>query len=547
MQKLTSCLNKMNKIYMIALGVCCILLLIMPAHAAADSQSAQDDDDGWSWAAYGELKLENDRGWANCLKGKFPEQIDKLIIGKDVTTFRLYSIPSELPSPDFFDDFEIEGYDRNGEPYYNYFSSVYLSPLKIEVESGNKVFRVIDGLLINTVTDELVLSERGLRDVVIPEGVKTITRAAFYERKIDSVSFPSTLVTIEPNAFMRCIYITSIDIPASVTQIRSSAFSNCPRLEHITLNEGLEFIGAYAFCESPMREIQIPASVREIDNQAFWDCNDLETVVLQKGLKKIDHRAFFGCEQLININIPEEVEFIGEAAFGWNRSLERVVLPDSLQQIDEETFLDCMLSLLRLPPKLEFIVYNYKTQEWGTDPTVKTEKTFGASTIDMLVFSGSDYDFGEPAFIEVKNAYFLEKPPKRIGKILIEGLTTNIYCSEEYADNWNDESVAQWVRDKISFMPLSELQAIVDKEVYATPTPGPTAAPTPTPTATPKPTISPTPALTATPVPEEPTGSGVDPVIIALGVTIALAMAAVVFLAVKGRARKKGRRKTKRQ
>ena len=346
---------------------------------------------------------------------------------------------------------------------------------------------------------------------------------------------------------MRCIYITSIDIPASVTQIRSSAFSNCPRLEHITLNEGLEFIGAYAFCESPMREIQIPASVREIDNQAFWDCNDLETVVLPKGLKKIDHRAFFGCEQLININIPEEVEFIGEAAFGWNRSLERVVLPDSLQQIDEKTFLDCKLSLLRLPPKLEFIVYNHKTQEWGADPTVKTEKTFGASTIDMLVFSGSDYDFGEPAFIEVKNAYFLEKPPKRIGKILIEGLTTNIYCAEEFADEWNTWRVDEWVRDKISFMPLSELQAIVDQEVYATPTPNPTAAPTPTPTPTPKPTATPTPAPTTTPVPEEPTGSGVDPVIIALGSVIVLAAAAVVFLAVKGRARKKGRRKTKRQ
>ncbi|MEZ4509527.1 MAG: hypothetical protein R2912_13505 [Eubacteriales bacterium] len=178
------------------------------------------------------------------------------------------------------------------------------------------------------------------------------------------------------------------------------------------------------------------------------------------------------------------------------------------------------------------------------DPAVMSGKNFGASTIDMLVFSGSDYDFGEPAFEEVNNAYFLEKPPKRIGNILIEDLTMNIYCAEEYADEWNDKSVDKWVRDKITFLPLSELRAIVDKEVYATPTPSPTAAPTPTPTATPRPTFAPTPTSTATLVPEEQTGSGVDPVIIALAAVIALAVVAVVFVAVKSR-KKHQRRKNR--
>ena len=156
-------------------------------------------------------------------------------------------------------------------------------------------------------------------------------------------------------------------------------------------------------------------------------------------------------------------------------------------------------------------------------------------------------------FNRIENVYFLEKPPKGIGEQLDEKNTTNIYCTDEYADEWNDKRVAQWMRDKIVFMPMNEMKAIIEREINATPDPAPTATPMPTPTikptptstATPKPTLSPTPALTATPVPEEPTGSGMDPVIIALGLAITLAVAAVVFLAVKGRARKKRRKKNR--
>ena len=539
--------HKASRCILLALTIILLVASNSSAHAETNTSFEPFEGDEWSLTADGVLTLENEQGWADCIKHGRPEQINKLVIGKDMTDFRLYLLPYELPTPDFFDDFEVLGYDVNGKPYYNYYRDICLSPLEIEVQSGNQAFRVIDGLLINTVTDELVLSERGLRDVVIPEGVRSITRNAFNERSIDTVRFPSTLVTIGKSAFYKCMSLTSVDIPASVTAILDSAFARCSNLEHITLNEGLLLIDANAFGRCPMYAIQIPNSVQEIGNGTFYECSNLEEIVLPKALKRIGTQAFYNCALSANMLLPEGLEYIGTAALGTEKDLGNVVLPDSMKQVRSDVFERCKIALLRLPPKLEFVFYDRKIWEARVDPTVKSGKNFGASTIDMLVFSGSDYDFGEPAFIEVKNAYFLEKPPKRIGKIMIEGLTTNIYCAEEYADDWNDESVAQWVRDKISFMPLSELQAIVDKEVYATPTPGPTAAPTPTPTATPKPTISPTPVLTATPAPEEPTGSGVDPVIIALGSVIVLAAAAVVFLAVKGRARKKGRRKTKRQ
>ena len=529
----------------------CFALFASSAHAEPNTSFEPFDGDGWSLTADGVLTLENELGWVNCIKHRCPEQINKLVIGKDMTDFRIYLLPYELPTPDFFSDFDIDGYDRDGKPYYNFFSNLCLSPLKIEVENGNMIFRVIDGLLINTVTDELVLSERNITEALIPEGVRTITRAAFKGRNVNAVLFPTTIVVIGESAFCECGSLTSVHIPTSVTKILDGAFLRCTKLEDVTLSEGLELIDAYAFNGCAMREIQIPGSVQKIGPWAFLECYNLEKVELGEGIKRVETYAFDECNLSPNTNLPNSLEYVGAVAFGWNQDLGNVILPDSLKQVREDVFKACTISLLRLPTQLEVEFYDLKAREARVDPTVKSGKNFGANTIDMLVFSGSDYDFGEPAFIEVKNAYFLEKPPKRIGKILIEGLTTNIYCAEEYADDWNDISVDKWVRDKIIFLPLSELQAIVDQEVYATPTPSPTAAPTPTPTptpkpkATPKPTISPTPALTATPVPEEPTNAGVDPVIIALGSVIVLAAAAVVFLAVKGRARKKGRKKAR--
>ncbi len=549
---MTGKMKKTKSIIMLLIAFSfCFAFFASSAQAETNTSFEPFEGDGWSLTADGVLTLENEQGWANCIKHRCPEQINKLVIGLDMKEFRLYELPYDLPTPDFFSDFDIDGYDRDGKPYYNFFSNLCLSPLKIEVENGNMIFRVIDGLLINTVTDELVLSERELTDVLIPEGVKAITHGAFNERNIYSVQFPHTLTSIGDYVFFKCMNLASINIPASVIEIESGAFSRCAKLEDVTLSEGLELIDAYAFNGCAMREIQIPGSVQKIGPWAFLECYNLEKVELGEGIKRVETYAFDECNLSPNINLPNSLEYVGAVAFGWNQDLGNVILPDSLKQVREDVFKACTISLLRLPTQLEVEFYDLKAREARVDPTVKSGKNFGANTIDMLVFSGSDYDFGEPAFIEVKNAYFLEKPPKRIGKILIEGLTTNIYCAEEYADDWNDKSVDKWVRDKIIFLPLSELQAIVDQEVYATPTPAPTAAPTPTPTptpkptATPKPTLSPTPALTATPVPEEPTGSGVDPVIIALGSVIVLAATAVVFLAVKGRARKKGRKKAR--
>lgn len=74
-------------------------------------------------------------------------------------------------------------YDNKGRPFYDDFlRSTDIFPYEIEVEAGNPVFQVIDGVLINMEErGNWYFLKMGLTDVVIPEGVKTITRQAFFE------------------------------------------------------------------------------------------------------------------------------------------------------------------------------------------------------------------------------------------------------------------------------------------------------------------------------------------------------------------------------
>ncbi len=491
------------------LAVLCFVGIGYPAVSASaeeDTVYQADYGNGWTISSDGVLTLNNVEGWKDYLVRGRTSRINKLIIGKDLTYFFLSEPEYDGVEERFgFESFFVQYNEADMALYEVQPFTLYLFPKTIEVAEGNPVFSVKDGLLINQKTHSLVLAQTDVKHVVIPDGIKTIETGAFCGRSVETVSFPDSLVSIGTEAFYGCNSLKQVTLPDSLTTIRPYAFAACEALEKISLPDSLQYIGAYAFKEcAALREADLPDGLTHLGTQAFEKC----------------------------------------------RKLQDVVLPNSLAKIGEAVFFACILRLLVLPERLE--ITNIRDEEIFTFDLLDyiPNRTFGKSAVNTLVFTGSNYSYDTLPFYRIENVYFLEKPPKGIGEQLDEKNTTNIYCTDEHADEWNDKRVAQWMRDKIVFMPMSEMQAIIEREINATPdpaptaTPSPTAAPTPRPTATPKPTLSPTPALTATPVPEEPTGSGVDPVIIALGVTIALAMAAVVFLAMKGRGNKKRKKKS---
>ena len=158
---------------------------------------------------------------------------------------------------------------------------------------------------------------RGLRTVIIPEGVKDIREYAFSESDIEKITLPSTLYNI-----------------------RKGAFSGCKKLKSITIPERVGWIYEQTFENSGLEKIELPNRIIYLGTRAFAGCSHLKKVILPEGKYPIiDADVFLGCRGLIDengfviihnrilhfepdhdntplyITIPEYVSSIGEKVF----------------------------------------------------------------------------------------------------------------------------------------------------------------------------------------------------------------------------------------
>lgn len=102
-------------------------------------------------------------------------------------------------------------------------------------------------------------------------------------------------------------------------------------LRHVVIEEGVNYIGSYA----------------------FQHCVTIETVVLPEGIEAIGESAFYDCNGLTCIEIPEGVTYIGRSAF-MSTGLTDVSLPQSLEYIDINAFC-CDIPEIVLPDNITFI------------------------------------------------------------------------------------------------------------------------------------------------------------------------------------------------
>lgn len=119
---------------------------------------------------------------------------------------------------------------------------------------------------------------------------------------------------ISERAMERC-GARQVALPDSILRIGGYAFYSCANLEGVRLPDGLQEIGAGAFCASGLKRIQIPDCVERVPRLAFSGCAALERVEIGAGVRFIDERAFADCPRLRSVRIPACVERIGRNAF----------------------------------------------------------------------------------------------------------------------------------------------------------------------------------------------------------------------------------------
>lgn len=233
---------------------------------------------------------------------------------------------------------------------------------EIIISENNTYYKNIDGVIYSRDMTTLHRSvpQSGIKELIVPDTVKTISRYAFNNSDIEKIILPNGLTTIKDSSFSESA-IKSIIIPDTVTIIGSSAFYKCKNLTEIILPKNLTTLGEFTFYEcSALKKITLPEGITTLATAIFSQCTSLQTIENIENITYFANSALFSCSSLvipklsddltyignyafyrsasIPSTLPSKLEYIGENAFNGNKNITTLIIPKSVTFIDNEAF-----------------------------------------------------------------------------------------------------------------------------------------------------------------------------------------------------------------
>ncbi len=137
--------------------------------------------------------------------------------------------------------------------------------------------------------------------------ITTIGGYAFrYCNEVTEVRMPATVTHIGRYGFGNMDKLEKAVLPDSLKAMETAAFYKDEALKELTLNEGLEDIGNYAFSYAAIRELEIPTTVTNIGRNSFAACSELDKVISRIGTAyAFQDGAFTGISGTCGLHIPD--------------------------------------------------------------------------------------------------------------------------------------------------------------------------------------------------------------------------------------------------
>ena len=193
---------------------------------------------------------------------------------------------------------------RGGTPFHSKFTTLDYYILK----NGESEFVVDDGTYWCGIKAYLGNDT----NITIPDKINGIEVASINERcfkdsNIESVTLPSSVTSIEQQAFYGCNNLKSINL-SNVKFIGTEAFTSCPSLtDNIDLSS-VEMISERGFAGTYFKTMNLPKCT-DIRDSAFEDCT-MQKIVLNSA-KNLGSNVFKNCKNLEMIYAPKVKGFDG--------------------------------------------------------------------------------------------------------------------------------------------------------------------------------------------------------------------------------------------
>lgn len=171
---------------------------------------------------------------------------------------------------------------------------------------------------------EYAFCASGIKEILFPETLNFIGLSAFQNCfSLTEVSIPNSITSMDDGIFSYCQNLVKANIPEELSVLPSETFYNCD-LREITIPSSLKTIEYNAFRGNNSLRVKFSEGLEVIESYAFEDCDALDTLELPSTLSSIQSCAFRNCKGLKMVTLPSSLRECTNNPFAGCENLKEI-------------------------------------------------------------------------------------------------------------------------------------------------------------------------------------------------------------------------------